>query len=58
MIQASTQEAGRSPHYTRLDRAIALLSEALTIIDDIAERPDIGARLQHVLDELRDECFE
>ena len=58
MMQASTQEAGQSPHYPRLDRAIALLSEALNIIDEIAERPDIGARLQHVLDELRDECFE
>jgi hypothetical protein len=58
MMQASMQEAGPVPRCTRLDRAIALLNEALNLIDEIAERPDIGARLQHVLDELRDECFD
>jgi hypothetical protein len=50
------KEAGESPRCARLDDAIRLLGDALDIIDEIAERPDIGARLQHVLDELRGEC--
>jgi hypothetical protein len=41
-----------------MQRAIHLLNQALDIIDDVADRPDIGARLQHVLDTLQQECTE
>jgi len=54
-MSASMQKADPSPHF-QLERAIALLNEALNIIDDIADRPDIGARLQHVIETLQERC--
>lgn len=58
MMPASMQEVDRLPRSVEMERAIVLLSEALVIIDDFADRPDIGARLQHVLDSIRGECAE
>lgn len=57
-MPASMQDVDPLPHCVEMQRAIALLNEALDIIDDFADRPDIGARLQHVLDSLRGECTE
>ena len=37
-----------------LDHAQALLKEALALIDGHADAPDIGARLQEVIDALGD----
>ncbi len=54
MIPASMQKADPSPACA-LERAIALLNEALAIVDDVADRPDIGARLQHVIESLHEE---
>lgn len=39
---------------TCVDRALKLLNEALQIIDDLGNRPEVGARLQHVIDSLSD----
>lgn len=41
----------------RLERALILLNEALHIIDDVGNRPEVGARLQHVIDSLSGETF-
>jgi hypothetical protein len=51
----SMQKADPSPACA-LQRAIALLIEALQIVDDSADRPDLGARLQHVIEELQEDC--
>lgn len=51
-MPASMQEVDRLPRCVQMERVIALLSEALNIVDDLADRPDIGARLQHVLESL------
>lgn len=58
MKPAFVQEVDQLPRCEQLERVIALLNEALNMIDDLAVRPDIGARLQHVVEILRDECFE
>jgi hypothetical protein len=52
------QEVDRMPRSVQVERVITLLNEALDLVDDLADRPDIGARLQHVLDSLREECTE
>ena len=39
------------PHQDRpVERVLLLLNDALQIIDDWDDCPDIGARLQHVID--------
>jgi hypothetical protein len=58
MMPASMQEVDRMPRSVQVERVITLLNEALDLVDDLADRPDIGARLQHVLDSLREECTE
>ena len=57
-MPASMQDVDPVPRCVEMQRAIHLLNEALDIIDDVADRPDIGARLQHVLDSLRQDCTE
>jgi hypothetical protein len=52
-MSASMQKAEPSPR-SELERAIVLLNEALNIVDEIADRPDIGARLQHVIETLQE----
>lgn len=56
-MPASMQEVDPSPRCA-LQRAISLLKEALNIVDEFGDRPDIGARLQHVVESLQEECFE
>lgn len=58
VMPASMQDVDPVPRCVEMQRAIHLLNEALDIIDDVADRPDIGARLQHVLDSLRQDCTE
>jgi hypothetical protein len=58
MMPASMQDVDPLPRCAEMQRAIHMLNEALDIIDGVADRPDIGARLQHVLDSLRQECTE
>jgi hypothetical protein len=46
---ASPDAAGPNEDRT-VERVLLLLSDALKIIDDWDDCPDIGARLQHVID--------
>lgn len=39
----------------RLERAIALLDEALGILDELDDYPEIGARLHGLIEDLRKE---
>jgi len=57
MMRAPMPDGDRLPRCVQLERAIALLNEALNIIDDLADRPDIGARLQQVLESLQEDCL-
>lgn len=49
-MTASTEEADPSPREMRIDDVLPLLNKALEWIDALGTRPDIGARLQHVID--------
>jgi hypothetical protein len=51
-MAAAERGADQSQHGERLDRMLALLVEALEIMDREAERPDLGARLQGIIDDL------
>ena len=54
MMSAVSQNAdGPSQDWTA-ERAILLLEQALEIIDRWDDSQAIGARLQHVIDEVRD----
>ena len=53
-MSAVTQDAdGPSEDWTA-ERAILLLEQALEIIDRWGDSPAMGARLQHVIDEIRE----
>lgn len=45
----------RPANVADVDRVIALISEALDLIDRMARYPGVGARLQEVLDELHEQ---
>ena len=51
-MAAASQDAGR-PNGERVDRALALLGEALKIIDELGDAPDLGALLDEVVERLR-----
>lgn len=51
-MAAAERDADQSQHGERLNRMLALLVEALEIMDSEAERPDLGARLQGIIDDL------
>lgn len=53
-MQVAIHEAGDSSGEERA-RAISLLREALNIIDALGERPELGARLDEVIELLTDE---
>lgn len=40
----------------RLRRSIALLQEALELLDELADYPELGARLSGVIEILQDDC--
>jgi hypothetical protein len=48
-------EVDRPSNVADVDRVIALISEALDLIDRLARYPGVGARLQEVLDELHEQ---
>ena len=56
-MSPSTSVSGsdESPNEPSLRRARALLLEALEIVDALRLSPEIGARLQHVIDSLDEE---
>ena len=53
-VQPASQEACASLRGKRIDRTLALLEEALEIIDSMDEFPELGAKLNHVTEELRE----
>lgn len=54
-MHAASQEADGPSRDERIQRALALLNEALQIIDDLEEFPAVGARLCSVVEALNDE---
>lgn len=53
-MPAATQGADDSSRDERIRRAITLLSEALSFLDELEEFPELGARLQGLIEDLRD----
>ena len=53
-MPAASQGADDSPEDSTVDRALALLEQALDIIDRWGDCPAIGARLQQVVDEVEE----
>ncbi len=53
-MPAASEEADRSSGEPTADRALALLAEALQIIDALGSCPDIGARLHEIIEALEE----
>lgn len=49
-VPAAPQDVGVSSGEERVVRALVLLREALQIIDDIGEYPEVGAKLNDVVE--------
>ena len=49
---ATCDDSDRSFHDPHRDRALQLLTAALEILDEHADLPEVGARLQGVIDAL------
>ena len=52
-MSSSNAQSGGSSARQALARAQGLLEEALRLIDDYGEAPEIGARLQEVIDRIK-----
>lgn len=55
-MPATTREADGSSRQTRVLRAVALMEEALQIIDDLEDYPEVGARLHGLVESLKGDC--
>ena len=53
MSVSNAQSQDRAGSAQSLARAVQLLEEALQLIDEHASRPELGARLQEVIDGLK-----
>lgn len=51
-MQAATEGGAPQSREERIERALILLAEAQALLDADREMPEIGARLQGVIDEL------
>lgn len=49
-MPAASQDADGRQQDRSVERVVSLLQESLGIIDDWGDCPEIGARLQHVID--------
>jgi len=54
-MPAAIQGADGPEEVYTVARALLLLKEALEIVDQLGERPEVGARLQGVIDSLEDD---
>ena len=54
-MPAASPEADGSLRQQRIQRSILLLEEALQIIDELEDFPEIGARLHGLVESLKDE---
>ena len=52
IMQAATEGGSAQSREERIERALILLAEAQTLLDVDREMPEVGARLQAVIDEL------
>jgi hypothetical protein len=52
-MPAADRGADQPERAESISRAIGLLVEALEILDDQSYRPDLGARLQGIIDDLQ-----
>lgn len=50
---AAANEGEASPAAPSVERALALLVEAQAMLDQLEAAPEVGARLQEVIDTLR-----
>lgn len=51
-MPAASDGAGQSASEQRIHHVLSLLAEALRVLDDGDEFPDVGARLQQIIDIL------
>lgn len=51
-MSASDEEADGSSRVIKLRRAISLLEEALQVVDDLQDYPEVGARLAGLIESL------
>ena len=52
-MPATDRGADQPERAQHINRAVALLVEALEIVDNKCDRPELGARLQGIIDDLR-----
>jgi hypothetical protein len=57
-MAAANWDAGPASDEAPLERALSLLASALEILDAEGVPPEFGARLQGVIDELREYCSD
>jgi hypothetical protein len=55
-MAAANRDAGPASDQAPIERALSMLVEALEILDAEVVPPEVGARLQAVIDELREHC--
>ena len=55
-MAAANRDAGPASDQAPIERALSMLVEALEILDSEVVPPEFGARLQAVIDELREHC--
>lgn len=53
-MPGTTHDGDRSSDEARLERVLVLLSESLEILDGLGDFPDLGARLQQVIESLEE----
>lgn len=53
-MTAAAQEPDGSTGGVSVERALALLEEALQILDALGDCPEVGARLQHIIEALEE----
>ncbi|MCH8614868.1 hypothetical protein LZ016_01940 [Sphingomonas sp. SM33] len=53
-MAAANQDADQTSNQAPLDRALSMLVEALQILDAQEVPPELGARLQGVIEDLND----
>lgn len=53
-MSAVHQDAIRSSREDQVDRALSLMGEALNILDDLSDVPELAARLDEVVERLKE----
>ena len=53
-MSAASQDADRSSREDQVDRALSLMDEALEILDNLSDVPELAARLDEVVERLKE----